>query len=110
MAGRCDDFSYLYLYRNEKEEYIYICLRFELYEKDDIEFINQYPNVDAKLDFTKERDIYRIKGEFENTTIVREILNEIEEMRDDRTHNNSTVTDRVGYFGTLVSALHQFEY
>jgi len=103
-------FNYLYLYKNEEEKYIYICLKFELVEEDDIEFVNQYPYVDATKDFTKDRDIYSIKGQFENTHIVREILNEITEMRDDRKHNDSTVTDRVGYFGMLLSALHQFEY
>jgi len=110
MAGSCDDFTYLYLYKNEEEDYIYICLKFELFEESDIEFINCYPDVDAIKDFTKDRDVYSIKGQFENTHIVREILEEIKQMRDDRIHNDSTVTDRVGYFGQLVSALHQFVY
>jgi hypothetical protein len=105
-----DQFNYLYLYKNEEEKYIYICLKFELASEDDIEFINCHELVEATIDFTKERDIYSIKGKFENTHIVREILNEITEMRDDRKHNDSTVTDRVGYFGVLVSALHQFAY
>jgi len=105
-----EQFSYLYLYKNEEQKYIYICLKFELYDKDDIQFINCHTHVNATKDFTKERDIYSIKGQFENTHIVREILEEIEQMRDDRTYNQSTVTDRVGYFGMLLSALHQFVY
>jgi len=105
-----DQFSYLEVEIEENrkdEESNYICIRFSLYDEDDLEFIDQY---DFHITYNEWQPDHKIGFYFEDVYIANEIAKEIERMQFDRSRGEESSTDRVGYFGMLVSALHQFVY
>jgi len=105
-----EQFSYLnvQIEKNRKgtgSNYIYI--EFSLYDEEYLKLIDQY---DFVIKYNEFHPDHEIGFYFEDVRTANLIAKEIKSMVCDRTKGRESSTDRVSYFGMLLSALHQFIY
>jgi hypothetical protein len=103
-----EQFSYLKVNIDEGDEKNHIHIRFSLYDDVDFHLIDQYDfHVSKCHEYNAD---YEIGFYYEKINITSRIARSIQRMVYSRIEGEESSTDRIGYFGMLVSALNQFVY
>ena len=102
-----EQFSYLSVDLLDKDidNTILIKIDFSLYNDKDLFYISQHDQINVIKDMVN----YKIRFHVIDIPVIIYLLDNLKTMVKDRQYVGSSNTDRVGYMGMLVSALHQFQ-